>query len=179
MSLLVTYHQILPQSPIQLHWCTWQSRSMLYCVVVVLPSCYWRLSGLTQHWQSLVSPQHLWTFQWPSNVPGWLRRAHCQNQFLHCTQPILGRNLFELICLPVRSVSTCGGIVLIFFYASRQTHKAWRSLQGVGYNYFVIQRPLPPTPRAEQGYPLYSPYECRLGFRDPNNFPNPPLSITT
>ena len=23
-----------------------------------------------------------------------------------------------------------------FFYASRQTHKAWRPLQGVGYNYF-------------------------------------------
>ena len=41
----------------------------------------------------------------------------------------------------------------VFFYAIRLTHKAWRPLQSVGYNYF-FQRPLPPTPRAETGLPL-------------------------
>ena len=51
-----------------------------------------------------------------------------------------------------------------FFYASRQTHKAWMPLQGVGYNNF-FREPLPPTPIGlKQGYPFYSPYGSRLGY---------------
>ena len=39
------------------------------------------------------------------------------------------------------------------FYASHQTHKAWRPLPGVGYNQLFFQGLLPPTPGAETDYP--------------------------
>ena len=48
-----------------------------------------------------------------------------------------------------KGISSCALIYFyffIFFYGSRQTHKAWRPLQGVGYSYFLFQRPLPLTP---------------------------------
>ena len=59
-----------------------------------------------------------------------------------------------------------------FFYASRQTHKTWRLGHfKVWATIIFVQRPMPPTPRAETGLPLYSPYECRLGYHQSEAWP--------
>ena len=59
-------------------------------------------------------------------------------------------------------VSTLNFVIIIFFFhASRQTHKAGKPLQGVGYNYFILEA-VATTPK--KGYPFYCPYGCRLGY---------------
>ena len=45
-----------------------------------------------------------------------------------------------------------------------QTHKSWRPLQGVGYNYFIPEAVATMLLGLKQGYPLYSPYGCMLGY---------------
>ena len=49
----------------------------------------------------------------------------------------------------------------VFFYASRQTHKAGRPLQGVGYNYFI--------PEAES---TTSPSLCSKCHQEPDSNPH-------
>ena len=48
---------------------------------------------------------------------------------------------------------------VLFLYASRLTHKAWRPLQ-----LFYSRGLCHPLLRLKQGYPFYSPYGCRLGY---------------
>ena len=58
-----------------------------------------------------------------------------------------------------------------FCYASRQTHKVWRPLQGVGYNYFFSRGRCHLLLGLKQGYPFYSPYGCRLGYHQSEAWP--------
>ena len=58
-----------------------------------------------------------------------------------------------------------------FFYASLQTHKVWRSLQGVGYNYVLSRDRCHLLLGLKQGYPLYSPYGSRLGYHQSEAWP--------
>ena len=48
-------------------------------------------------------------------------------------------------------------IFVVFLQAARHL-KVWAT------NELFFQGPLPPSPWLKQGYPLYGPYECRLGY---------------
>ena len=48
------------------------------------------------------------------------------------------------------TLKTVGDMIVI---CSRQTHKAWRPLQDVGYNHLFLQGLLPPTLGAETELP--------------------------
>ena len=69
-------------------------------------------------------------------------------------KPATRRNATQLTCFK------------FFFYAIRQTHKPWRSLEGEGYNFF-FRGCCHLLLGLKQGYPLYSPNGCRLGFINP------------
>ena len=71
-------------------------------------------------------------------------------------------------------LSVCSASVTFLFnfifYASRQTHKAWRPLQGVGYN--VLSRGhCHLLLELKQGDPFDSPYGCRLGYHQSEAWP--------